>query len=544
MPRRSSLGASIALILAVHGAAFAQRYSFRYYGEADGLQNLAHYRTLHAAVSIAGPGPDGHRLEILSRERDGPFSSKVAAAEFQIEPKWWETWWWRAAAVLAAAGAVWGVILWRNGLLRHRNRQLEDAVRLRTAELESEHAKVLEEKRRADEANEAKSRFLAAVSHEIRTPLNGIIGLSRLLEAMPVPAEAREMVRMIRSSGDSLLRVINDVLDFSKAEAGKLELEVTRFHLRRCLEESMGLFCVTAAEKGVRLDCQMAPELPVWVTGDETRLRQVVLNLVSNALKFTDLGEVVLSATAERRDESSYLIAIEVRDTGIGMAPDQLPRLFSAFSQGDVSISRRYGGTGLGLAISKNLVELMGGTIAVESSPGQGSRFWFTVLLGHAKEPALHTVPPPAVYAGNHLRVLVAEDNIVNQKVVLALLQKLGVKADLAQDGAQAIAAAVANRYDLILMDVRMPEVDGLEATRQIRSRLPGDGQPVIFGLTAEATIECRETCLGAGMNGYLTKPLDREKLGEVITELSRRAASRNLPSSLVERPETEPRLA
>ena len=209
------------------------------------------------------------------------------------------------------------------------------------------------------------------------------------------------MVRMIRSSGDALLRVINDILDFSKVEAGKLELEVAPFHLRRCLEESVGLFRAAAAEKDLRLGCDLAPELPVWVAGDETRLRQVVLNLISNALKFTSSGEVVLSAGVERQDETSYCIAIEVRDTGIGIAPDQLPRLFSSFNQADASISRRYGGTGLGLAISKRLVEMMGGTIDVESRPGEGTRFRFTVLMGHAEEPAApRTAPPPTRVRG------------------------------------------------------------------------------------------------------------------------------------------------
>ena len=202
----------------------------------------------------------------------------------------------------------------------------------------------------------------------------GVIGMSRLLEGMPVPAEAQEMVRMIRTSGDALLRVINDVLDFSKVEAGKLDLEVKPFHLRRCLEESIGLFRAAAAKKSLRLGCELAPQLPMYVAGDETRLRQVVLNLMSNAVKFTSSGEVVLSASVERQGEMSDCIAIEVRDTGIGIPPDQLPRLFSSFNQADASISRRYGGTGLGLAISKLLVELMGGTIEVESSPGEGTR--------------------------------------------------------------------------------------------------------------------------------------------------------------------------
>jgi signal transduction histidine kinase/ActR/RegA family two-component response regulator len=388
-------------------------------------------------------------------------------------------------------------------------------------------------RRQAEVASRAKSFFLANMSHEIRTPLNGVIGLSRLLEGMPVPAEALEMVRMIRSSGDALLRVINDVLDFSKVEAGKLDLEVAPFHLHRCLEESLWLFRTAAKEKGLRLGCHLAPGLPIYVAGDDTRLRQVVLNLISNALKFTSSGEVVLSAVVERQDEASHCIAIEVRDTGIGIASDQLPRLFSAFNQADASISRRFGGTGLGLAISKRLVELMGGTIAVESKPGEGTRFRFTVPMGQAQEPAApRTAQAPPVSADNQLSVLVAEDNVVNQKVVLMLLKKLGVNADLAADGAQAIEAVVGKHYDLVLMDVQMPEVDGLAATREIRSRLPLDRQPVIFGLTAHATTEYRDICLGAGMNGYLTKPLEPQKLRDLIAELSTQSLSRNLTSS------------
>jgi signal transduction histidine kinase/CheY-like chemotaxis protein len=481
--------------------------------------------TTERIISFAGLAPGPHRLEIRSRVRDGPFSAKVAVAEFQVEAKWWETWWSQLAALLFAAAAVWGVVRWRSGLLRRRNRQLEQAVRQRTAELESERS-------RADATSEAKSRFLANMSHEIRTPLNGVIGLSRLLEGMPVSAEALEMVRMIRSSGDALLRVINDVLDFSKVEAGKLELEVAPFHLHRSLKEGAGLFRAVAAEKNLRLRCELAPELPVWVAGDQTRLQQVVLNLISNALKFTSSGEVVLSAGVERQDGTSYCIAIEVRDTGIGIAPEQLPRLFSSFHQADASIGRRYGGTGLGLAISKRLVELMGGTIDVESRTGEGARFRFTVVMGHGQEPAAQDcAPSPTVSAGHQLRVLVAEDNLVNQKVALMMLEKLGVKADLAMDGSGAIAAVVGNHYDLVLMDVQMPGIDGLTATREIRSRLPLDSQPVIFGLTAHATTEYRDIRLAAGMNGYLTKPLHREKLRDLIEKLSTQSDLRNLTS-------------
>jgi signal transduction histidine kinase/ActR/RegA family two-component response regulator/streptogramin lyase len=489
------------------------------------------------AISIAGLAPGRHRLEIRSQVRDGPFSAKLAVAKFSVDPKWWEIWWLRSGALLLAAAAVWGVILWRSGLLRRRNRQLEQAVRQRTAELESERTKVLIEKRRADEASEAKGRFLANMSHEIRTPLNGVIGLSGLLEGMPVPAEALEMIQMIRSSGDAMLRVINDVLDFSKVEAGKMELEIAPFPLRRALEESTGLFRAVAAEKTLALSCRLAPELPEYVAGDETRLRQVVLNLVSNALKFTSRGEVVLSAGVERREETAFLIAIEVRDTGIGIAPDQLPRLFSSFNQADASISRRYGGTGLGLAISKRLVKMMGGTIEVESTPGVGSRFRFTVALGYAEGPsASHADRSATVCADRPLRVLVAEDNPVNQKVVMMMLVRLGVDADLAADGSQAIAAVVKNRYDLVLMDLQMPGVDGLEATREIRKRLPPDRQPLIFGLTAHATAEYRDVCLNAGMNGHLTKPIEREKLRKLIADLStRNKGGADLPVCLLQ---------
>jgi CheY-like chemotaxis protein len=309
---------------------------------------------------------------------------------------------------------------------------------------------------------------------------------------------------------------------------------VAPFHLHRSLEESIGLFRAAAAEKGLRLACDLAPELPAWVAGDDTRLRQVVLNLVSNALKFTSAGEVVLSARLERQDPTSHTITIEVRDTGIGIAPDQLPRLFASFNQADASISRRYGGTGLGLAISKQLVELMGGTIDVQSTPGEGTRFQFTVPMGHAQEPAASPIAPsPAAPAGHHLRVLVAEDNIVNQKVVLMLLKKLGVNGDSVTDGVQAIAAVEGNRYDLVLMDVEMPGKDGLAATREIRSRLPLDRQPAVFGLTGHATTAYRDICLGAGMDGYLTKPLDPGKLQDLIEELSTQSMSRNLISSV-----------
>jgi len=365
------------------------------------------------------------------------------------------------------------------------------------------------------------------MSHEIRTPLNGVIGLSRLLEDMSDPTEALDTVRVIRSSAESLLKVVNDVLDFSKIEAGRLDLDIAPFQLRLSIEDSIRLFQAAAAEKGLRLESDFAPDLPSWVAGDSTRLRQVILNLISNAVKFTGSGEVTVSASVERHDPASYLVAIEVRDTGIGIAPDKLSLLFTSFSQADASISRRYGGTGLGLAISKRLVELMGGAMRVESQPGKGSCFRFTLLLAHVQDAAqAHTADAPMRDAGS-LKVLVAEDNPVNQLVVLKMLKKLGVRADLVTDGAQAIHAAAKVCYDLILMDLEMPEVDGLTATREIRTGLAADLQPAIFGLTAHATLEYRDICLRAGMNGCLTKPLEPEKLRSLVADLSTRARNR-----------------
>jgi len=471
-------------------------------------------------VSIAGVGPGQHRLEVRSQIRGGPFSPKIAAAEFYVAPLWWESWWFRILIVAVAVGLIYLGVLWRHRALRQSNAALEQAVHDRTAELEAERAKVIEEKQRADAANLAKGQFLANMSHEIRTPLNGLLGLTDLLEGMRDPAESQKTVRLIRSSGQMLLRVINDILDFSKVEAGKLELDIAPFELRTSLEQATGLFHATARDRGVRLDTTLAVDLPAWVSGDEIRLRQVVQNLLSNSLKFTKSGEIVLSASVEKREENADIIKFEVRDTGIGIPPDRISLLFSSFSQADSSISRRYGGTGLGLAISKRLVELMSGSIAVESELGRGTVFRFTVRFGRATVPAATRLSDPStVQDVSKLRVLLAEDNKVNQLVGRKILQKLGIAADVAENGTQAVAAALQKTYDVILMDVQMPEMDGITATREIRTTLARDRQPFICGLSAHATTDFQEQCRRAGMDDYLTKPLDFEKLKKLLVE-------------------------
>jgi signal transduction histidine kinase/CheY-like chemotaxis protein/streptogramin lyase len=465
--------------------------------------------TPERSIAIAGVGPGRHRLEIRSRVRNGPFSPHVAVAEFQVDPAWWETWWVQALCVMAGMGAIFAGISWRHRALQQRNRALECAVRERTSELEAE-------RQRADAASAAKGQFLANMSHELRTPLNGLIGMTRLIEDAPDPVEVRKAVQLIRSSGQTLQAVINDILDFSKIEANRLELVPAPFRLGRLLETSVDLFQATAVEKRLRLDLILSTDLPDWVTGDEPRLRQVVLNLVSNALKFTEAGQIVVSAAAEAPLEGAHVVRIEVHDTGIGIPPANIPHLFTSFRQADSSISRRYGGTGLGLAIARSLVQLMGGDIDIQSQPGAGSTFGFTVRLGRSEAPAPVCAPASSAPV-RRLRVLLAEDNKVNQLVGIKLLEKLGVAADLAVNGVEVVAAVMRTPYDVVLMDVQMPEMDGITATREIRTRLAPERQPFICGLSAHATTEFRELSLHEGMDAYLTKPLEFEKLRELL---------------------------
>jgi signal transduction histidine kinase/ActR/RegA family two-component response regulator len=485
----------------------SNRYAYQLVGydrdwiETDSAHRIATYTNLD---------PGRYELRLRGSNKDGIWAQATLNLPIDVQPAWNQTAWFKLAMILLGLLAVAGVIFWRTAAMRRQQRELERQVEDRTAQLSEQTALALA-------ANAAKSQFLAMMSHELRTPMNGVLGLAQALKLSTLTPEQMSQVEMIVRSGDSLMTILNDILDVSKIEAGKLELEAAPFDLIEVGQSVHDLWAHLASEKGVALAYQVDPETPRWVLGDPTRVRQIMQNLVSNAIKFTQAGRVNIRIAPHMSG-----VRIEVSDTGIGMTLEQQGRLFQSFTQADASTTRRFGGTGLGLSICKQLSELMGGNVSLISAAGEGSTFTVHLPLCAAEPPEVRpdsddTLDRPPL-AG--VRVLVVDDNPINLAVARAILEAVGADITTASDGSDALALLASTSFDVVLMDLQMPRMDGGEAVAQIRSGQAGLATIPVIALTADVLGGGDDALIKLGFDAVQTKPIDARALMNAICDV------------------------